>query len=61
MSNFITPASIVHQKVLVVQTNEGIVQFALDPMPEQPITRRKGAGVNVQAKSLTTYLSGMRF
>jgi hypothetical protein len=30
-------------------------------MPEQPITRRKGAGVNVQAKSLTTYLSGMRF
>jgi hypothetical protein len=45
----------------VVQTNEGIVQFALDPMPKQPITRRKGAGVNVQAKSLTTYLSGMRF
>ncbi len=45
----------------MVETNEGIVQFTLDPMPEQRITRGKGAGVNVQAKSLTTYLSGMRF
>ena len=37
----------------VVETNEGIVQFPLDPMPEQRITRGKGAGVNVQAKNLT--------
>jgi len=27
----------------VVETNEGIVQFSLDPMPKQPITREKGA------------------
>ena len=39
----------------VVQTDEGIVQFYLDPMVKKPITRGKGAGVNVQAKSLTTY------
>ena len=45
----------------VVETNEGIVQFSLDPMPKQPITRGKGAGVNVQAKSLTMYLSEMTF
>jgi len=45
----------------VVETNEGIVQFPLDPMPEQRITRGKGAGVNVQAKNLTMYLSEMRF
>jgi len=34
----------------VVETNEGIVQFPLDPMPQQRITRGKGAGVNFQAK-----------
>jgi len=45
----------------VNETNEGIVQFPLDPMPEQRITRGKGAGVNVQAKNLTVYLSQMRF
>ncbi len=45
----------------MVETNEGIVQFTLDPMPEQQITRGKGAGVNVQAKNLTVYLSEMRF
>jgi hypothetical protein len=45
----------------VVETNEGIVQFSVDPMPEQPITRGKGASRNVHPKSLTTYLSGMRF
>ena len=45
----------------MVETNEGIVQFALDPMPKQPITRGKGARVNVHAKSLTSYLSEMRF
>ena len=45
----------------MVETNEGIVQFPLDPMPEQRITRGKGAGVNVQAKNLTMYLSEMRF
>ena len=45
----------------VVETNEGIVQFPLDPMPQQRITRGKGAGVNFQAKNLTMYLSEMRF
>ena len=46
----------------VVETNEGIVQFALDPMPkQQTITRGKGARVNVDAKSLTSYLSEMTF
>ncbi len=45
----------------VNETHEGIVQFHLDPMPEQRITRGKGAGVNVQAKNLTMYLSEMRF
>jgi len=44
----------------VVETNEGIVQFSLDPMPKQRITRGKGAGINVQAKSLKMYLSEMR-
>jgi hypothetical protein len=45
----------------VVETNEDIVQFLLDPMPQQRITRGKGAGVNVRAKNLTEYLSEMRF
>ena len=45
----------------VVETNEGIVQFSLDPMPKQRITRGIGAGVNVQAKSLKMYFSEMRF
>jgi hypothetical protein len=45
-----------------VETNEGIVQFSLDPMPkQQTITRGKGARVNVDAKSLTSYLSEMTF
>jgi hypothetical protein len=45
----------------VVETNEGIVQFSLDPMPKQPITCGKGDGVNVHTKSLTMYLSEMTF
>jgi ubiquitin C-terminal hydrolase len=45
----------------VVQTDEGIVQFSLDPVVKKPITRGKGAGVNVQAKSLTTYFEDMTF
>ena len=45
----------------MVETNEGIVQFPLDPMPKQRITRGKGAGVNFEAKNLTMYLSEMRF
>ena len=44
-----------------VETNEGIVQFSLDAMPKQPITRGKGASINVHPKSLTMYLSEMRF
>jgi hypothetical protein len=44
----------------VVQTNEGIVQFYLDTMPTQPITRGKGAGVNVHAKRLKMYISEMK-
>ena len=45
----------------MVETNEGIVQFSLDPMSKQPITRGKGARVNVHPKSLTSYLSEMTF
>jgi hypothetical protein len=45
----------------VVQTDEGIAQFYLNPMVKKPITRGKGAGVNVQAKSLTTYFADMTF
>ena len=45
----------------VVQTDEGIVQFYLDPVVKKPITRGKGAGVNVQAKSLTMYFADMTF
>ena len=45
----------------MVETNEGIVQFSLDPMPKQPNTRGKGAGVNFHAKSLKMYLSEMTF
>ena len=44
----------------VVETNEGIVQFSLDPI-KQPNTRGKGAGVNFHAKSLRMYLSEMTF
>ncbi len=43
----------------VVQTDEGIVQFSLDPVVKKPNTCGKGAGVNVQAKSLTTYFADM--
>jgi hypothetical protein len=45
----------------VVESNEGIVQFSLDPMTKQPITCGKGAGINVQENSLTTYFSEMTF
>ncbi len=45
----------------MVQTNEGIVQFSLDPVVKKPITRGIGACVNVQAKSLTTYFADMTF
>ncbi len=45
----------------VVQTDEGIVQFYLDSMVKKPITCGKGASVNVQAKSLTTYFADMTF
>jgi len=46
----------------VVQTNKGIVQFTLDPMPKQQTTTRgKGARLNVHPKSLTNYLSEMTF
>jgi hypothetical protein len=45
----------------VVQTDVGIVQFYLDPVVKKPITCGKGAGVNVQAKSLTTYFADMIF
>ncbi len=45
----------------MVQTDEGIVQFSLDPVVKKSITRGKGAGVNVQAKSLTTYFADMIF
>ena len=45
----------------MVETNEGIVQFCLDPMPNQPFTRGKGAGRNVNPKNLTMYLSEMTF
>ena len=43
----------------MVQTDEGIVQFYLDPVVKKPITCGKGAGVNVLAKSLTTYFADM--
>jgi ubiquitin C-terminal hydrolase len=45
----------------VIQTDEGIVQFSLDPVVKKPITHGKCAGVNVQAKSLTTYFADMTF
>jgi hypothetical protein len=45
----------------VVQTDEGIVQFYLDLVVKKPITHGKGAGINVQAKSLTTYFADMTF
>ncbi len=65
MSNLITSASIVRQTPSkggdVVQTDEGILQFYLDPVVKKPITHGKGAGVNVQAKSLTMYFADMTF
>ncbi len=45
----------------MVQTDESIVQFSLDPMVKKPITHGKGARINVQAKSLTTYFADMIF
>ncbi len=45
----------------MIQTDEGIVQFSLDPVVKKPITHGKCAGVNVQAKSLTTYFADMTF
>jgi hypothetical protein len=45
----------------MVQTDEGIVQFSLDPKAKKPITRGKGASINVPAKSLTMYFADMTF
>jgi hypothetical protein len=62
MTNLITSASIVRQtRPKVVMWFRLMKVFSLDPVVKKPITRGKGAGVNVQAKSLTTYFADMLF
>jgi hypothetical protein len=55
MTNLITPASIVHPKVVMW------LRRLMKVLSNFRITRGKGAGVNAQAKNLTMYLSEMRF
>ncbi len=45
----------------MVQTDEGIFQFYLDPVVKKPIICGKGAGINVPVKSLTTYFADMTY
>jgi hypothetical protein len=66
MSNLITSASIVRRTrpkvVMWFRLMKVLSNFIyLDPMVKKPITCGKGAGINVQAKSLTTNFADMTF
>ncbi len=45
----------------IVDSQEGIVQFYLDPAVKKAKHRGKGVVGNVQAKSLLTYIADLRF
>jgi hypothetical protein len=62
MSNLITSASIVRQtRPKVVMWFRLMKAIFFGSCVKKPITRGKGASVNVQAKSLTTYFADMTF
>ena len=62
MSNLITPASIVHPKVVMwLRLMKVLSNFLWIPWSRNQSLVGKVQGVNVQAKSLTTYFADMTF